>query len=65
LTGRNLLTRRDAAQYIIKLPKAGGLLPQWETAIECLMLIGEHGGAPTTNVAYSTTLSLAPNTTAL
>jgi hypothetical protein len=37
---------RHAAQYIIKLPKAQRELPQWETAIECLMLVGEHGGNP-------------------
>jgi hypothetical protein len=41
-----LVTLRDAAQYIIKLPKAERELPQWETAIELLMLVGEHGGDP-------------------
>jgi hypothetical protein len=48
LPGRKkpLVTLRDAAQYIIKLPKAERDLPQWETAIECLMLVGEHGGDP-------------------
>ena len=44
--GRQLVTLRDAARYIIKLPKAERELPQWETAIECLMLVGEHGGDP-------------------
>ena len=41
-----LVTLRDAAQYIIKLPKAERELPQWETAIEWLMLVREHGGDP-------------------
>jgi hypothetical protein len=48
LPGRRkpLVTLRDAAQYIIKLTKAERDLPQWETAIEVLMLIGERGGDP-------------------
>ena len=41
-----MVTLRDAAQYIIKLPKAERELPEWETAIEWLMLVGEHGGDP-------------------
>ena len=41
-----LVTLRDAGQYNIKLPKAERELAQWETAIECLMLVGEHGGDP-------------------
>jgi hypothetical protein len=47
LPGRKpLVTLRDAATYIIELPKAERELPQWETAIEWLMLVGEHGGDP-------------------
>jgi hypothetical protein len=47
LPGRKpLLTLRDAAQYITKLSKAERELPKWETAIEWLMLVGEHGGDP-------------------
>ncbi len=39
LPGRKpLVTLRDAAQYIIRLPKAERELPEWETAIEWLML---------------------------
>jgi hypothetical protein len=41
-----LVTLRDGAEYIIKLPKADRELPQCETVIEVLMLIGEHGGDP-------------------
>lgn len=45
LPGRKpLVTLRDAAQYVLKLPKAERDLPQWATAIKCLMLVGEHGG---------------------
>jgi hypothetical protein len=45
LPGRKpLVTLRDAAQYITQLPEAERELPQWETAIEWLMLVGEHGG---------------------
>lgn len=39
-----MLTLRDAAQYITKLSKAERELPEWETAIEWLMLVGEQGG---------------------
>jgi hypothetical protein len=41
-----LVTLPDAAPYIIQLPKAERELPKWETAIEWLMLVGEHGGDP-------------------
>jgi hypothetical protein len=38
-----LATLRDAAQYIMKLPKAEQQATPWQTAAEVLMLIGEHG----------------------
>ena len=41
-----LVTLRDAAQCIIELPKAERDLPQWVTAIDCLMLVCGHGGDP-------------------
>jgi hypothetical protein len=42
--GRKLVTLRDAAKYIVKLPKAEQQSPEkWQTAAEVLMLIGEHG----------------------
>ena len=43
--GRKLLTLKDAADYITKLPKKESDLPEWETAIEVLMLCS-RGGAP-------------------
>jgi hypothetical protein len=37
---------RDAANYIVKLSKAEQQAPEWQTAVEILMLIGERGGDP-------------------
>jgi hypothetical protein len=45
-SGRKLVTLRDAAKYIVKLPKTEQQLPEWQTAAEVLLLIGEHGGDP-------------------
>jgi hypothetical protein len=44
--GRKLITLRDAALYVTKLPKAKQELPEWQAAAEVLMLIGERGGDP-------------------
>jgi hypothetical protein len=41
--GRKLLTLKDAADYITKLPKKESDLPEWQAAIEVLMLCS-HGG---------------------
>ena len=47
LPGRKpLVTLRDAALYITRLPKAEQQEPEWQAAAEVLMLIGEHGGDP-------------------
>jgi hypothetical protein len=35
--GRELVTLRDAADYITKLPKAEQQLDEWQTAIGCLI----------------------------
>ena len=44
LPGRKqLVTLRDAANYIVKLPKAEQQATPWQTAAEVLMLVGEHG----------------------
>jgi hypothetical protein len=42
--GRKLVTLRDAAQYVMKLPKAEQQATEWVTAVEMLMLVGEAGG---------------------
>jgi hypothetical protein len=44
--GRELITLRDAANYIVKLPAADQALPEWQAAAEVLMLIGKRGGDP-------------------
>jgi hypothetical protein len=41
--GRQLVTLKDAADYIMKLPKKESELPEWQTAIEALMLCGRGG----------------------
>jgi len=41
-----LVTLRDAAHDVMKLPKAEQQATPWQTAAEVLMLIGEHGGDP-------------------
>lgn len=42
--GKPLVTLRDAALYITKLPKAEHNAPEWQTAMQALLLIAEHGG---------------------
>jgi hypothetical protein len=41
--GRKLLTLKDAADYITKLPKKDSDLPEWQTAIEVLLLVSRGG----------------------
>jgi len=43
--GRKLRTLKDAADYITKLPEKESDLPEWQTAIEVLMLCS-RGGDP-------------------
>ena len=43
--GRSIVTLKDAADYITKLPKSESDLPEWQTAIEALMLCS-RGGDP-------------------
>jgi hypothetical protein len=42
--GKKLVTLRDAALYITKLPKAEHDAPEWQAAMEALLLVAEHGG---------------------
>jgi predicted secreted protein len=48
LPGRKppLVTLRDAAQYITKLPKAEHDAEEWQAAMEALLLVAEHDGPP-------------------
>ena len=38
--GRQLVTLKDAGNYITKLPKAEHEAPEWQAAVECLILVG-------------------------
>jgi hypothetical protein len=42
--GQTLLTLRDAATCITALPKKKAALPEWQAAIEALMLVVERNG---------------------
>jgi hypothetical protein len=42
--GKPLLTLRDAGTYITKLPKAEHEAPEWQAAMEALILVATHGG---------------------
>jgi hypothetical protein len=42
--GRRLLTLREAASHIMKLPKADQDLPEWQAATEALILVAERDG---------------------
>jgi hypothetical protein len=44
LPGKNLITSRDAALYITKLPKAEHDTEEWQAAMQALLLVVEHGG---------------------
>jgi hypothetical protein len=42
--GRKLLTLKNAADYIMKLPKAEQKHEKWQTAISCLIMAAEGRG---------------------
>jgi hypothetical protein len=42
--GKPLVTLKDAAAYIMVLPKKEAASPEWQAAIEALMLVAELGG---------------------
>jgi hypothetical protein len=42
--GRQLVTLRDAANHITKLPKTEHEAPEWQAAMEGLILVATHGG---------------------
>ena len=42
--GRELVTLRDAADYIMKLPKVEQNLETWQTAVEALIMEAERRG---------------------
>jgi hypothetical protein len=42
--GRQLVTLEDAGNYITKLPKAEQEAPEWQAAMEALILVATSGG---------------------
>jgi hypothetical protein len=42
--GRQIVTLKDAASYIPKLPKAEQLHEEWQAAVEALLLVAELSG---------------------
>jgi hypothetical protein len=42
--GEQLITLRDAANYITKLPKAQHDATRWQTAMHCLLQAADSGG---------------------
>jgi hypothetical protein len=42
--GRTLVTLEDAGNYITKLPKAEHSAPEWQAAMEALVLVATRGG---------------------
>ena len=50
--GRQLLTLKDAADYVTKLPTANSDLAQWQVAIEALMLCRAAGHTLLARIAF-------------
>ena len=42
--GRKLVTLEDTGNYITKLPNAEHNAPEWQAAMEALLLVAELGG---------------------
>ena len=45
--GRQLVTLKDAGEYITQLPKFEHAAPEWQTAMQTLMLLVDAGHGPT------------------
>jgi hypothetical protein len=43
-SGKKLITLRDTAEYITGLPKAEHDTPQWQAAMQALLLVAEQDG---------------------
>ena len=43
--GKPLIALRDAANFIMKLPKAEHAAQEWQNAMEALILVAERNGA--------------------
>jgi hypothetical protein len=55
--GRQLLTLRDAADYITELPKEQSDLAEWQVAIEALMLCIREGHPLLARIAFMKALN--------
>src|SRR6266850_411368 len=55
--GRKLVTLRNAADYITALPKKESDLPEWQTAIEVLMLVARSGPTMLARIAVMKALN--------
>jgi hypothetical protein len=44
--GKKLITLRDAAEFITELPKAEHDIPEWQAAMQALLLVAELDGPP-------------------
>ena len=55
--GRKLITLKDAADYVTKLPKRESDLPEWQTAIEILMLCSRGGHTMMTRIGVMRALN--------
>jgi hypothetical protein len=55
--GRKLVTLRDAADYITGLPKTEPDLPEWQAAIEVLMLVSRSGPTMMARIGVMKTLN--------
>ena len=55
--GRVLVTLRDAADYITALPKRESARPEWQTAIEALMLVARGGPTMLARIAVMKALN--------
>jgi hypothetical protein len=55
--GRQLLTLKDAADYITKLAKEESGLAHWQVAIEALMLCSRGGHAMLARIAFMKALN--------
>jgi hypothetical protein len=55
--GRKLITLKDAADYITKLPKEQSDLAQWQVAIEALTLCSRGGDPMLARIAFMKALN--------
>ena len=56
-SGRQLLTLKNAADYIMKLPKTESDLPEWQAAIEVLLLCSRSGPTMMARIAVMRALN--------